>query len=240
MPATTILRLARTIRWAIVCSLTRNARAIWSVVRPTTARRVRATRASTARAGWQQPNSSGNRSSGASACPTRGTAVGAQPVERLLVTLPAAEPVQGVASRRDLQPGAGLVGDAVGAPVPERLDDGVLHRLLGDVEVADLAVQGRHDRPGLGPDRRREGRVRAGDGWWGSAHMSPSVVDDRPDLYGDAGELQRRPGPGHRQRRVEVRDVDDGEAADDLLGLGERPVDDDRGRRRCSSPSSRW
>jgi len=35
--------LARLIRWAIVASGTRNARAIWAVVRPPTARRVRAT-----------------------------------------------------------------------------------------------------------------------------------------------------------------------------------------------------
>ena len=59
----TILRLARTIRWASVRSLTRNARAIWGVVRPMTARRVSGSRASGASAGWQQAKSSASRSS---------------------------------------------------------------------------------------------------------------------------------------------------------------------------------
>ena len=63
MPASTILRLARTMRWASVLSLTRNARAICGVVRPTTARRVSASRASGASAGWQHANSSASRSS---------------------------------------------------------------------------------------------------------------------------------------------------------------------------------
>lgn len=63
MPAATILRLARTIRCARVASLTRKARATCAVVRPVTARRVSAIRASMANAGWQQANSRASRSS---------------------------------------------------------------------------------------------------------------------------------------------------------------------------------
>ena len=54
MPASRILRLARTRRCGIVVSETRKARAISGVCRPPTSRRVSATRASSASAGWQQ------------------------------------------------------------------------------------------------------------------------------------------------------------------------------------------
>ena len=58
MPAFRIFRLARTSRWAMVGSGTRKARAISGVVRPATERKVSATRASGASAGWQQVTSS--------------------------------------------------------------------------------------------------------------------------------------------------------------------------------------
>ena len=63
MPASRIFRLARTIRWASVASGTRKARAISGVVRPPRVRSVRATRASSASAGWQQVKMSRRRSS---------------------------------------------------------------------------------------------------------------------------------------------------------------------------------
>ena len=63
MPVATIFCLARTIRCARVCSLTRKARAICGVVRPMTARSVSGSRASGASAGWQQANSRASRSS---------------------------------------------------------------------------------------------------------------------------------------------------------------------------------
>src|SRR6478672_8466220 len=63
MPASRILALARTSRWAMVASGTRNARAISAVVSPPSSRSVRATWAAGDRAGWQQVNSSRSRSS---------------------------------------------------------------------------------------------------------------------------------------------------------------------------------
>ena len=42
------------------------------------------------------------------------------------------------------------------------------------------------------------------------------------------GQLEVRPGLDQGDRGVHVRDVDDAEPADDLLGLVERPVDHDR------------
>ena len=61
--ASRILRLARTSRCAMVASGTRNAREISAVSRPPSRRRVSATWASTASAGWQQVNMSRSRSS---------------------------------------------------------------------------------------------------------------------------------------------------------------------------------
>ena len=63
MCAAAILPLARVIRRAIVVSGTRKARAISATVRPPSRRRVRATRASIASAGWQQVKTSLSRSS---------------------------------------------------------------------------------------------------------------------------------------------------------------------------------
>ena len=67
MFASTILRLARTIRWAIAASETRNAAAISWVVKPATARRVSATCDSWASAGWQQVKIRRSRSSASGA-----------------------------------------------------------------------------------------------------------------------------------------------------------------------------
>src|SRR5580700_6151425 len=63
MPASLILALARTSRWAMVGSGTRNARAISAVVSPPSSRSVSATRAAVPSAGWQQVNMSRSRSS---------------------------------------------------------------------------------------------------------------------------------------------------------------------------------
>src|SRR4051812_46279811 len=63
MPASRILPLARTSRWAIAGSSTRNARAISAVLSPPSSRRVSATCAGGASDGWQQVKISRSRSS---------------------------------------------------------------------------------------------------------------------------------------------------------------------------------
>ena len=63
MPAVAIFVLARVMRAPIVVSCTRKALAISVTVSPPTIRRVSATRASIASAGWQQMKSSRSRSS---------------------------------------------------------------------------------------------------------------------------------------------------------------------------------
>ena len=63
MRAALILAFARVIRWPMVDSCTRKAREISGTVRPPTMRRVSATRASGARAGWQHVKIRRSRSS---------------------------------------------------------------------------------------------------------------------------------------------------------------------------------
>ena len=70
------MRLARTMRCAMALSLLRKARAISAVLRPPRLRRVSATRASIASAGWQQVKISRRRSSAISPSPSPGTASG--------------------------------------------------------------------------------------------------------------------------------------------------------------------
>ena len=75
MPAALIFAFARTSRFAIVSSGTRNARAISSFVRPPRVRSVSATWASSASAGWQQVKRSSSRSSGIAVSPTSSSVV---------------------------------------------------------------------------------------------------------------------------------------------------------------------
>ena len=117
-----------------------------------------------------------------------------------------------------------FAGTPVDRPPLERRDVGVRDRLLGEVEVAEDADQGRDDPPVLLAED-------AGDGVAGVAQASARDVrrsaelHDRPDLD------PARPGAGDARgrvdRRVEVRRLDQVVAAEVLLGLGERPVGDD-------------
>src|SRR5437879_2966275 len=72
MRASRIFALARTMRWATVGGPVRKARAISSVVRPQTSRKVSAIWASGGRAGWQQVKRNRNRSS-STLSPSRAT-----------------------------------------------------------------------------------------------------------------------------------------------------------------------
>ena len=104
----------------------------------------------------------------------------------------------------------------------------VLDRVLGEVEVAEGADQRRDRPPRLTPEQavddlvgvaatRPALRLRC-------AVRRPLVVHHRADLDGaDWASGSLRP----TERRVEVGDVDQVEAAELLLGLGVRPVGDD-------------
>jgi hypothetical protein len=70
-------------------------------------------------------------------------------LEHLLLLLSeplAPQPVDRLVAGDARDPGAGVVGDAVGRPPLERDDEGLLDRLLGGVDVTEDADQAR-DRP---------------------------------------------------------------------------------------------
>src|SRR5215218_7419326 len=136
MRASRILFFARTSRWAIVASGTRNACAISAVDSPPTSRSVSATRAAGARAGWQQVKSMRSRS----------VPVGAG---RL-----APQPVDGPVAGGGDDPPGGTGRHAVHRPALQGGQEGVLYRLLGGVDVAEEAGEDGDRAPvGLAEDR---------------------------------------------------------------------------------------
>ena len=134
------------------------------------------------------------------------------------------------------EPGGGIARRAVARPGLQRAQAGVLERLLGGVEVAEIAQQRaerlgtRGGERGVDPGRRRSRRGR-----------SP-----RPKQARAGGSHRRRRGwPRARsratlERLLERRAVDDVEAEQLLLGLGERAVDDQRRSCPCAAWSPRW
>ena len=144
-------------RCATVGGAVRKARAISSVVRPQTSRSVSATCASGGSAGWQQVKISRSRSSST------------------LLVVPVASPSRASASSRSAssasdasnrarrrmrvdrleaagrdEPRARIVGHAVARPLLDRRREGVVQRLLGEVEVAEQADQRGEDAARLG------------------------------------------------------------------------------------------
>ena len=126
--------------------------------------------------------------------------------ELRLQRAPAAQEVEREAARDRREPRAGARGDAVARPGLERADVGVLHRLLGGVEVARHAHRrGEHVGP-LAP-------VRVGDRLLDRASVVLHDLEavERPDL--DAAVDDRR-HPRQRERVVEVAGLEDVDAAE--------------------------
>ena len=154
MPAALILRLARTSRWAIVARRRGRRGRSRRCVRPPSVRRVSATWASMASAGWQQVKMSSSRSSGKVVV-----------VHRVLRRLGHAR--AGGSSRPACgrggcgrSPGCapssrarrrGWSGSAVARPALGGDRERLLRGFLGEVEVAEEADQGSRGR---GPTRR--------------------------------------------------------------------------------------
>src|SRR5213593_1397272 len=146
MRASRILPFARTSRCAMVAVGTRNARAISSVSRPPSVRRVSATWASSASAGWQQVKMRRRRSSGIS-CGSYGSAI-AWPKPAAVDSL--------VPGRLD-DPGPRELGDTRGSPLVRGGGQGLLRRLFGHVEVTDEPDQGGDDPAPIRSIKRVDG-----------------------------------------------------------------------------------
>ena len=213
MRAALILALDRVSRLAIAASSTRKARAISSVVSPPSRRRVSATWASRARAGWQQVKISRSRSSATPLTPSAaldpaqpggvlggGVEQGGLGVPQVAGRLPS-QPVDGAVAGGRGQPGPRVRGQPGGGPPPDGLDVGLLGRVLGDVDVAEPAYQTGDHAPVLLTEDLLEGRVEGpgGQGWSGGLRHRPGKDAPRPGR-------RRRPslagrGPPRRRGR---------------------------------------
>src|SRR5215217_7884710 len=143
-PAALILRLARTSRWAIVASGTRNARAISVVVRPPSVRSVRAT---------CPVQGQGRMAAGEDELQAlvgdgglvHGWGRRFEPADLLVEHPHAADAIDRAVARGGHEPRARVGRNPVALP-PRRGDrEGVLRGLLGEIEVAEEADQGRED-----------------------------------------------------------------------------------------------
>ena len=150
MPAARIFAFARTSRFAIVGSGTRNARAISSVVRPPSVRRVSATWASSASAGWQHVNTQLEALVGEHGL-VEALLHGFGPVEQLGLGgegAVAADAIDRAIAGRGREPGARVVRGPVAGPALGGDRKRLLGGLLGEVEVAEEADQvGEHEAP---------------------------------------------------------------------------------------------
>ena len=224
--------LARLMRWAIVASGTRKARAISAVVRPPTARRV-----------------------SASCDGRRERRVAAQEEQRQRVVVRRARSTSGsaVGARGGdvvLAPAAGAVAAQLVGQPPRRDGDQPRRRVVGPPLRPATAPRRRAAPPAPRPRRRRSGRsgaparrgpaaraCAAGPRCAGAGGHASSggLVHQRPHL--DLAEAGERDPRRDLERPLQALAVDDVEAAQVLLGLDVRTVGDHRARRRRRSPS---
>ena len=170
--------LAREIRCPIVRGSTRNARAISSVLRPPTIRRVSATRASRESAGWQQVKTSARTSSPIPSShggrhPGRHDDAEVAGDDLRLVLQPRVAPheVDRAVLRRGHQPGARVVRDARPRPRLERGDQRLLRQVLREPDVAHHAGQSGDDPGRLHPPDGVDRTMRVG-----RAHSAPVLL----------------------------------------------------------------
>src|SRR6266545_1646062 len=230
MFAALIFRLARTSRCAMVGSETRKARAISGVASPPRVRRVRATRASGARAGWQQVKISLRRSSaikGASSSSSSSVAAGGSSASS---SCSFSAPRRSRRSRSIALLRAVVVIQAPGLSGMPRSG----HTCMATTNASWTASSARSKSPSTRiseavarPDSWRNRRsTSSGDASLGSRFLDQvaGLVEDhhRADL--DRPELRARDLGRPLDRLVEVFDVEDVEAAELLLALRERTV----------------
>ena len=137
----------------MVASGTRKARATSAAVSPPTACRVNATCASIASAGWQQVKIRASRSSG-SVSTSSSSAASARASSSAFRSSVRARRIRSIAALRATVwvQAPGRARNACAGPALERCRERVLHRVLGELEVAEDADQGREDTAPLVPE----------------------------------------------------------------------------------------
>ena len=211
-------------RWAIVASGTRNARAIWAVVRPPTARSVSATCEAGESAGWQHRNSSVSVSS-SSGLDRRVRRQGTQRLGRRAG--PRRSPRGGAApSRRGSRRSGGAPATVIsqprglsGTPCSGHWSGGGQQRLLDRVLAGvELAVAPERARRGPAARARAAGPRRSA----GVCHISspaPTSMSGRTSTMSYAAS-----GPENSITRSMLSQSTSPHAGQVLLGLAERPI----------------
>ena len=170
-----MVRFAREIRWAIVASGTRNALAISAVVRPPTARSVRAIEDAGVNAGWAHMKSRASESSSSTAAVDSGSRrlASSSRFDRALLAPPL---VDQSATGRHRQPRVRVRRNAVARPVVGGGDECLLDGVLRRVEVARATSEAAEDLRRQAAkqvlDRRRER----------SANATPRAVSRKPSI----------------------------------------------------------
>src|SRR5450631_243682 len=239
IPASRILFLARTRRWAIVGSGTRKARAISAVLRPPSSRNVSATWAAVASDGWQQvkmrrsrssrtgPSSAGSRPASA-ACSTAACACRSSRDDSRLS--------RSIARFRAvvmIHP-AGLGG----APAAGHRSSAVVNASWTASSATSISPKMRTRTATARPYSSRNTRSmsRSGCCWGpGVGGSVRCIALERPHFHRQACRLGVPPAPG--QSHVEVRRLDDHEPTQVLLALNERAVRDEHFVVRCAQHS---
>src|SRR6266705_1385015 len=229
MRAALILRLARTRRTAMVCSVTRKDRATSLVDRPPSSRRVSATCASVDSAGWQQVKMRRSRSSstGTASSGMPGSLV---PGERTATSLSSSRP-RDSRRRRSMArlravvviqpPGLG------GRPSPSHLPRAMTNASCTASSATSMSPKTRIRAATDRPDSSRKIRPT-----WASPGLGAALAPGTPsgpEFVPERANLDRSPDDGTRlgrpdERCVEILSGDDVEAAEVFPRLRERPV----------------
>src|SRR5512132_2888617 len=220
IPASRILPLALTSRWAMVASGTRKARAISAVVSPPSSRRVSATWTPGSSAGWQQVKIRRSRSSrtapssaGSSRAWTRAawawrSARDASRRRRSMALLRAVVMIQP----------AGLGG----GPVAGQRCTAAANASWTASSATSMSPKGPARTDTARPYSARNTRSTSAAARAGTPASVLDLALERPHLDGEGGRPGELAGPG--EGGVQVGGLDDGEPADVLLALGEGPV----------------
>src|SRR5450756_348010 len=229
MRAALILRLARTRRTAIVCSVTRKDLAASLVDRPPSSRSVSATWASVDSAGWQQVKMRRSRSSstGPASSGMPGSLV---PGERTATSLSSSRPRDSRRSRSMARLRAVVVIQPPGLggmPSPGHLPRAMANATCTASSATSMSPKTRIRAATDRPDSSRKIRPISASPGPGAAPVppmpsGPGLVLERADLdrCPDDGAGLGRPG----ERRIEILSGDDVEAAEVFPRLSERPV----------------
>src|SRR4029450_10095227 len=210
MPASLIFRFARVSRPFMVSDSTRKARAISSVLRPPSARSVRATCASSASAGWQHMKISSSRSSGNSGSSTSCSSDSGSSSSFVFSARVRSRRIRSTARRR-----AVVVSQAPGlSGVPSRVQ-----RSAATANASWVASSARSKSP-KSPTRVARTRPHSSRKTWS---ISGLALHDRTHLDG-AAHARRRDARGNCRGLVEVVGLEQEETAEVLLGVDERAV----------------